>query len=265
MPHSNFDILKWYAEIGVDAVLNTDPIDRYSAVASKTGPSAQAQKSKAPDQPAPASSPFLVPETGPSAAELAAQCQNLSELREAIDSFEGCVLKQTAKNTVFADGNPEADVMFIGEAPGRDEDIQGLPFVGQAGKLLDQMINAIGRDRESVYISNILNWRPPGNRTPTPQEALTCLPFIRRHIQLVDPQVIVLLGGTSAKHLLATKTGIMRLRGRWANVKLDDDGNQTITALPTLHPAYLLRQPAHKRLAWQDFLNLKQRLSELAS
>ena len=150
--------------------------------------------------------------------------------------------------------------MLVGEAPGRDEDIKGFPFVGAAGQLLDQILKAIGRDRESVYISNILNWRPPGNRTPTPQETLTCLPFIRRHIQLVDPKCVVMLGGTSAKHLLDTTTGIMRLRGKWTEVVLDADKGQKIAALPTLHPAYLLRQPGHKRLAWQDFLSIKQRL-----
>ncbi len=255
---NDLSLLKWYGDIGVDAAIDDQPINRYDA------------KEVAPTAPAPESverrlTPKATPSVGQTSSnnskEIAAQCNSLDELRHAIENFTGCALRETAKNTVFADGNPDAPVMFVGEAPGRDEDIQGLPFVGAAGKLLDKMLEAINRDRTSAYISNILNWRPPGNRTPTPNEALTCLPFIRRHIQLAKPRVIVLLGSTAAKHLLNTNTGIMRLRGKWTEVMLDDYGEQTIPALPTLHPAYLLRQPAHKRLAWQDYLSLQERLS----
>lgn len=260
---TDLEVLKFYAECGVDETILPSPVDRYSAAQADDKATSPSQQT---DQPA------IAAHAGTNAAanktisskELAAKCVSLEDLRRAIESFDGCSLKNTAKNTVFADGNPEAPIMFIGEAPGRDEDIQGLPFVGAAGQLLNRMLSAIGRDRSSVYISNILNWRPPGNRTPTLNEAMTCLPFIRRHIQLAEPKVVVLLGGTSAKYLLDTNTGIMRLRGKWTELMLDEYGEQTIPALPTLHPAYLLRQPAHKRLAWKDFLEIQAKINELA-
>ncbi|MGB6087230.1 uracil-DNA glycosylase, partial [Parvibaculum sp.] len=192
-----------------------------------------------------------------SAREIAARCTTLDELREALATFEGCPLRYTAKNLVFADGNPQARLMMIGEAPGRDEDLRGLPFVGRAGQLLDSMLASIGLDRSSVYIINTLPWRPPGNRTPTPAEHAVCMPFVERHVELVNPDIIVLLGGVSAKQMLHTDTGIMRLRGKWASIKV---GEREVPALPTLHPAYLLRQPAQKRLAWRDLLSLKARL-----
>ncbi|MFC3226529.1 uracil-DNA glycosylase family protein, partial [Marinibaculum pumilum] len=188
---------------------------------------------------------------------LAQAAGNLEELRAALDSFEGCGLKRTASNTVFADGNPAAELMLVGEAPGRDEDIQGLPFVGQSGRLLDRMLAAIGRDRDSCYISNILPWRPPGNRQPSQEEIVACLPFIRRHIELVQPKALVLLGGTAAKTLLERTEGITRLRGRWFPLQA---GSHRVEALAAFHPAYLLRQPSQKREAWRDFLALKRRL-----
>jgi DNA polymerase len=180
------------------------------------------------------------------AQRIAQSCNTVAELAEALLRFEGCALKRSATNLVFADGNPESEVMLIGEAPGREEDLKGLPFVGRSGKLLDRMLAAIGLDRTRVYISNILFWRPPANRSPTPEEMATCLPFVFRHVELARPKVVVALGGVAAKQLLDTTEGIMRLRGRW----------QTLP-LPTFHPAYLLRQPAHKRLAWRDLMALK--------
>lgn len=181
----------------------------------------------------------------------------LEELRTALDAFECCALKGTAKQLVFADGNPQAKVMFVGEAPGRDEDIEGLPFVGRSGKLLDRMLTAIGLDRTSVYIANIIPWRPPGNRTPTPQESQTCLPFIQRQIELVDPDILVCLGGPSAQTLLGIKDGITKTRGRWFTYQT---GKREIRAMPTFHPAFLLRSPLQKRLAWRDFLAIKKAL-----
>jgi DNA polymerase len=160
--------------------------------------------------------------------------------------------------TVFADGNPEALVMFVGEGPGADEDREGLPFVGRSGKLLDRMIAAIGLDRTNAYIANIIPWRPPGNRTPTPQESAICLPFIKRQIELANPDVLVCLGGPSATTLLELREGITRTRGRWFEF---DTGTRKIKALPTFHPAYLLRSPAHKKLAWQDMLALKKAIA----
>ena len=182
----------------------------------------------------------------------------LEELRAALAVFEGCALKGTATQLVFADGNPQAKIMFVGEAPGRDEDIEGLPFVGRSGKLLDRMLSAIGLDRSSVYIANIIPWRPPGNRTPTPQESQICLPFIQRQIELVDPDILVCLGGPSAQTLLGIREGITKMRGRWFSYPT---GKREIRAMATFHPAFLLRSPLQKRLAWRDFLAIKKALA----
>jgi DNA polymerase len=159
---------------------------------------------------------------------------------------------------VFADGNPSARVMLIGEAPGRDEDLEGLPFVGRSGKLLDRMLAAVGLDRTAVYIANIVPWRPPGNRTPTPQETAICLPFILRQIELVDPDILVCLGNPSTQTLLNTKDGITKTRGRWFTFNA---GSREIRAIPTYHPAFLLRSPLQKRFAWRDFLAIKKALA----
>jgi uracil-DNA glycosylase family 4 len=202
------------------------------------------------------------PEAGLLAGRAAANSAGtLDELRALLDAFQGCSLRQTATQLVFADGNPEARVMFVGEAPGRDEDIAGLPFVGRSGKLLDRMMAAIGLDRTSAYIANVVPWRPPGNRTPTPQESAACLPFTRRQIELADPDILVCLGAPSAQTLLNTREGILKVRGRWFPFQT---GTREIRATATLHPAYLLRQPIQKRFAWQDFLSIKQALSQAA-
>lgn len=189
----------------------------------------------------------------------AAACRSIAELRAALAEFDDCPLKATAMNLVFADGEAAAEVMVIGEAPGADEDRQGLPFVGASGRLLDKMLAASGRDRSNCYISNILPWRPPGNRKPTPFETELCLPFIRRHIALANPRLLILLGGTAAGVLLETTEGITRLRGKWRTYVHEEI---TIAAMPTYHPAYLLRQPALKGAAWRDFLAIKNRLQE---
>ncbi len=200
------------------------------------------------------------PEVAVMAARAAAQsAKTLDELRALLEAFEGCMLRATATQLVFADGNPAARVMFVGEAPGRDEDIAGLPFVGRSGKLLDRMIEAIGLDRTQVYIANIVPWRPPGNRTPTPHESAICLPFIRRQIELADPDILVCLGQPSTQTLLETKEGITRTRGRWLKF---DTGSREIRALATYHPAFLLRSPLQKRLAWRDFLAIKKALAQ---
>ncbi|MEK9661651.1 MAG: uracil-DNA glycosylase, partial [Alphaproteobacteria bacterium] len=184
----------------------------------------------------------------------------------ALEAFDGCALKKTATNLVFGAGVENAAVMFVGEAPGRDEDREGLPFVGASGRLLDEMVRHIGLDRETnFYVSNILPWRPPGNRNPTDAEIAVCLPFIERHIQIVGPKVIVFLGGTAAKTLLGRTEGITRLRGRWYEyVPQSLAAAPPIPAMATLHPAYLLRQPAQKRNAWRDLLATAERLDELA-
>lgn len=200
---------------------------------------------------------------GPSASttqEMAARCQSLAELRQAMESFEECPLKLTATNLVFSAGNPKAKVMLVGEAPGADEDRQGLPFVGLSGQLLDRMLATIGLDRTSVYITNIVPWRPPGNRQPTTQEIALCQPFVERHIELVHPQILVLVGAVSMKALLKTNEGIMRVRGIWRPYT-SPGLEMSIQAIATYHPAFLLRSPGQKAQSWRDFLMIKKALS----
>ena len=192
------------------------------------------------------------------ARELAATAASLEELEGLLARFESCALRFTAKNLVFADGNPQARVMFVGEAPGADEDRIGKPFMGRSGQLLDRMMAAIGLDRTGAYISNVVPWRPPGNRNPTPQEIAICRPFIERQIELANPELLVCLGAPATQTLTGTKDGILKARGRFYPYRLSD--GREIKALATLHPAYLLRQPVQKRLAWRDFRMLKAAL-----
>lgn len=191
--------------------------------------------------------------------ELAAAASDLETLRLNMESFEGCALKRTATQLVFADGVPGSRVMFVGEAPGGDEDKIGRPFVGRAGQLLDQMLAAIGLERSQVYIANVVPWRPPGNRTPTPQETQACLPFIRRQIELAAPEILVCMGVSSAQTLLGLKEGITKARGKWFAYRFDD--GRELRALAMFHPAYLLRQPAQKRAAWADMRALAAALA----
>lgn len=191
----------------------------------------------------------------------AIQAQTVDELREALVKFDGCSLRQTAMNLVFSDGNPLSSIMLIGEAPGEDEDRQGKPFVGVSGQLLDRMLAAIGLNRTNTYISNVIFWRPPGNRSPTDAEIAACLPFVEKHIALIKPKILVLLGGVAAKTILRTKDGITRIRGRWTDYRSID--GTAIPCLPIYHPAYLLRQPAAKRQAWSDTLLLIKKVNEL--
>lgn len=263
-PHDLADpaaLLAWYVEMGVDAAVDETPVDRLAPIADdnrqtveSTGAIAPVQRSSQPKSPVPA-----FEDTAEAARELARSAKTLDELRDRLDAFEGCGLRTTATQLVFAAGNPTSRVMFIGEAPGREEDIQGLPFVGRSGQLLDRMLAAIGLDRSSVYIANVVPWRPPGNRTPTPQETAICRPFIDRQIELVDPDFLICLGGAAAKELMNTSEGILRLRGNWRDFK---SSVRTIRVMATLHPAYLLRQPLQKRLAWRDFLLLKTALDD---
>ena len=262
-------ILRWYVDAGVDETIGLEPMDRYAQAKASMAQAAARQATPPPVAVSvPASTlssrpqetrPPAVPQSGPSSAHLAMDCKTLKDLHEAMESYDGCALKRSCQRTVFADGNPDAAVMLVGEAPGADEDRQGFPFVGDSGKLLDRMLASIGLDRSGVYITNVVPWRPPGNRKPEPAEVELCLPFIQRHIELVDPQVLVLLGGASASALLARSEGITRLRGRW--IDYSSSGlSHPIPALPTYHPAYLLRTPAHKREAWHDLLEIRKRL-----
>ena len=193
--------------------------------------------------------------TGP---ELAG-ANSLAELRAVLQAFDGCGLKATAKNLCFYRGPERAPLMIVGEAPGREEDLEGKPFVGRAGQLLDKMLAAIGMGEENVHITNIVYWRPPGNRTPTPQEAFACRAFLERQMALVGPRVVLALGGAAAKHLFDMADGIMRIRGKWQDL---DMGGHRARAMATLHPAYLLRTPAAKGMAWRDLLAVKAALKE---
>jgi uracil-DNA glycosylase family 4 len=266
------DLLRFYADAGADEALLDEPVDRFleSAATAKTVQTLRqtpTARTDAGTQPAPqVHQAVAIPDEAQAqrARELAGQASNLEELRAILDDFNGCNLKLTAKQMVFADGNPDAELMLVGEAPGRDEDIEGLPFVGRSGRLLDRMLAAIGIERKtSAYIANVVPWRPPGNRTPTPIETEICRPFIERQIELVKPKVLVTLGGPAAKVLLHTNEGVLRLRGNW-KVHRTASGLE-IPAMPTLHPAYLLRNPAHKKLAWRDMLEISAKLEELAS
>ncbi|MFV0297879.1 MAG: uracil-DNA glycosylase [Hyphomicrobiaceae bacterium] len=187
------------------------------------------------------------------------QAETLGALEAMLRDFDGCPLKTTAKNLCFYRGNPDGRVMVIGEAPGRDEDLAGKPFVGRAGQLLDRMLAAIALSEADVHITNIVYWRPPGNRTPTPEEAASCRPFLERQMELVKPDLILTLGGPAAKAILDASEGIMRLRGKWRTF---ENGGRSIPVMATLHPAYLLRQPAAKQQAWRDLLALRTRLDE---
>jgi DNA polymerase len=288
-------LLKWYDEAGVDAVVADSPADLTApppaAVQSDTVPpsrtsveqsatpepqSLRTRHDQAPDgalnpyQPPPL--PAMNFSAGPpalgsdaateDARSAAAAAQSLDDLRQALERFEGCPLKFTATNLVFADGNPEARIMLVGEAPGADEDRQGLPFVGRAGQLLDRMLAAIELDRNQVYITNILNWRPPGNRQPNAGEIAVSLPFIERHIALKAPNILLMVGGTAAKALLNTTEGITKLRGRWLDYQCPGLA-APVPAMAIYHPAYLLRQPALKRDVWRDLIEVRKKIESL--
>ncbi len=263
-----YDILRWYLDAGVDETIGEAPVDRYAALqrAQQVRAAAAQTQSPAPQQrpgapgPAPVAAPVAGAAVPGTAAHIAAGCATLAELRIALEGFEGLSLKHAAASTVFADGNPEAAVMCIGEAPGQEEDRQGLPFVGPSGKLLDRMLKSIGLDRSTAYITNVVPWRPPANRKPTPDEVAVCMPFVSRHIELVDPQVLILFGGAAASALLAKAEGINRLRGRW--FEFNSPGlPRPVPVLATFHPAYLLRTPEAKRDAWRDLLMVHKRLT----
>ena len=274
--------LSWQVEAGADEALLDKPafaddmmVTSQQILASEEASPSAKMMDNAPTPTAPSSNQMATPITTSSdtqiqkaqtvpparAADLTS-IDTLAELRSALEAFEGCDLKRTASNLVFADGNPQAKIMIIGEAPGRDEDRVGLPFVGKAGQLLDQMLSSIHLSREDVYITNILPWRPPGNRTPTSEETDMMRPFLNKHIQLMAPDIILAVGGTSAKTMLSTTTGIMKLRGKLTHYDIGDGVERPL--LPMLHPAYLLRAPHHKHMAFADLVTLARKAKELA-
>jgi uracil-DNA glycosylase family 4 len=261
-------LLDFHVEAGVDLALDETPHNRFAEPKADRTPAkaaVQASSSQAASAPS-APSPRALPKAAASAPEEVASmareqarhAQSLEELEAILAGFDGCALKFSAKNLAFADGNPGGRVMLVGEAPGADEDRIGKPFMGRSGQLLDRMLATIGLDRAQVYVANIVPWRPPGNRTPTPQEIAICKPFIARQIELASPEILLCLGGPAAQNLLGLKDGILRTRGRWFTYKTED--GREIRALPTLHPAYLLRQPLQKRLGWRDFQALRRAL-----
>jgi uracil-DNA glycosylase len=273
-PRAARELLTFYLDAGVDALLGEEPINRLTEEPVAPAPTVAARPATPPTSASSrqaadrtffqaAAPPPPAPDAAIMAARAAAKnAQSLDELRILLERFEGCTLRATAIQLVFADGNPDGRIMFVGEAPGSDEDITGRPFVGRSGQLLDLMMAAIGLDRTSAYIANVVPWRPPGNRTPTTQETAICLPFIRRQIELADPDILVCLGQPATQTLLGTKDGIGKTRGRWMTY---DTGKREIRALPTFHPAFLLRSPLQKQYAWRDFLAIKKALAQGAS
>lgn len=287
------DMLVWQFEAGVESALIEQPenwLDRAAPAApvspqisARQSPIAQSPAAPNPRAASPAPTPIAARANSPAnipaparaasmpdmtdtsgalarAKELASGAKTLEDLRQALEGFDGCTLKQSANGLVFADGNPDADIMLIGEAPGREEDMQGLPFVGSSGQLLDRILGSIGLDRTKVYIANTVPWRPPGNRAPSPMETQICRPFIERQAELVAPKIVIALGGAAAKQMLAVNTGILRLRGQVHDLTL---GAHSTKCLPTLHPSYLLKQPAQKKLVWQDMQKLAAMMGDL--
>ena len=288
-PPSPRDVLDWYLRAGVDETVGEAPVDRYAAPDTAPDGSPDGPPDGPPDgkvaaagrrglAEAPAPPPRMPPRIsqGPSVAaappsrngavqaafDVAAAAAGLDDLHRALAAFDGCPLKKTATNLAFTDGNPQARIILIGEGPGAEEDRQGLPFVGPSGQLLDRMLASIGLDRSNTLISNIVFWRPPGNRTPTTTEIATCLPFVERLIELVDPEIVVALGGAAAKTLLGKSEGVGRLRGHWFSYSTPGMPRPAQTTA-VYHPAYLLRTPTQKRNAWRDFLGIKEKLESL--
>ena len=270
--------LEWQAAMGADEATGETPVDRFAlAPPAAPAPAAPARKPPLPPrQPAFQPPPVTAPRPAAAKAQdsaavdarkIAAACNSLEDIVAALEKFDACPLKRTATRLCLYDGNPKAPVMLIGEAPGRDEDIQGKPFVGRSGRLLDKMLAQIGLSRDaqnpqdSVFISNAVFWRPPGNRKPTEAESTMCMPFLKRLIDLTGPQLIVCLGATPSQRLTGQTQGIIRLRGRWFSLASDD---REIPVLATYHPAFLLRTPQQKRQAWADMVQLRKRLDELA-
>lgn len=249
-------MLDWYRAAGVDIAVGEAPVDRFAQLTPQRMATAAPIAATAPER-----TEQVSPGGDPAAArQLAASAETLEHLQAMLGAYEGCGLRLRATQLVFADGNPQADIMLIGEAPGAEEDQVGRPFVGRSGQLLDRMLAAIGLDRSTVYIANTVPWRPPGNRTPTPEEIALCLPFLQRQVELVAPRIIVTLGGPAMQTVMGTTSGIVKMRGKWAPVTI---GNHTADAMPTLHPAYLLRNPAAKQQAWADLLSLRQKIDAL--
>ncbi len=256
-------LLQWYVDSGVDETINDDPIDWFALSQQAVGTKTAQKPENSPPRKTLVTAPMLsVDQLADQARQLAAACDSLDTLNEAIRAFDGCSLKNTATNTFFSDGNPHSRIMLIGDAPGVDEDRYGKAFTGKNGQLLERMFAAIGLSPENdFYITHILPWRPPGNRVPTAEEIAVCMPFAKRHITLFDPGLIILLGGISANAVLKSDQGITRLRGRWMEYDLKD---KKIPARIIFQPAYLAKQPRAKGDVWRDLLEIKARIGEIS-
>ena len=244
--NSTFSLLNLYKESGVDELIGNVANDRTKL------PSKPNKKTELPDS--------NMKKNHPSITD--SDIQNIStldELKQKMSEFKGCELYKSATNMVFSDGNPESKIMLIGEAPGHDEDLQAKPFVGRSGKLLDKMLEAINLSRDKVYIANIVPWRPPSNRKPTEDEIEICLPFIKKHIELIKPKALMLLGSTATYALFKNKEGISKIRGKWKDLEIN---KLIIPTMPTFHPAFLLRQPGQKKYFWTDLKNLRDKINQ---
>lgn len=250
------EILEWYDAAGVDVTVGSVPfaLVEKNAVLTKVPLRESTKEVAKPQRQATTELAQATQEACKNAKDLCQEIDSLDKLREAVENFEGCSLKLTATHTVFGDGNPQAKIVLVGEAPGADEDRIGRPFVGRSGQLLDKMLKAAGLGRDSCYITNVLPWRPPGNRTPTDGEIAVCLPFLKRQIDLIKPDYILLLGGSAANALLENAETISKLRGHWLSYQTTE--GKDIKALATFHPAYLLRNTGQKAKAWADMLRL---------
>lgn len=257
------EILEWYVTAGVEETFGEVPFGLDIPKPTEKKP-AVVMTTRAADSMAPRQATTDLAQTTISACknarDICLDAKNLDELREMVEKFEGCALKLTANKTVFGCGNPNAKIMFVGEAPGADEDRLGLPFVGRSGQLLDKMLKAVKMERANCYITNVLPWRPPGNRTPTDSEIAVCLPFLKRQIELINPEVIMILGGSAANALLDNEEPISRLRGKWLEYKRSD--GKSVAVLASFHPAYLLRNSAQKSKAWSDLLRMYQKIMQ---
>lgn len=267
--------LSWLVEMGADEVIGETAVNRLAEAMKAPNPQAAARMEAPSLRPLPVAAAVRRAQPQPSTSDslqdaraIAAACASLEDLTDALGRFDACPLRKTATNLCFSDGNPNAHVLVIGEAPGNDEDLQGKPFVGRSGQLLDRMLATIELDRRAddparaVLITNTIFWRPPGNRKPTDAETAMCMPFVSRLVEIMQPRLILCVGATPTQRMLNLTDGILKLRGRWFDLPV---GGGTIPLLATLHPAYLLRQPAQKRLVWRDLLSLRERLDQLSS
>jgi uracil-DNA glycosylase len=271
-------LLNWYRAAGVDLCVSETPVNCFderpahradpstpAVPLRQNGPSGNRSNPVHPqnreENPGrPTSAPQVKLAEPAEATALAQKAKTLDDLRQTLAQYQGCSLKQRATQLVFGDGNPKAEIMLVGEAPGRDEDIQGKPFVGRSGQLLERMLATIGLDRTNVYIANTVPWRPPGNRTPSPLEIELCLPFLVRQVELVAPKILITLGAAATQTIFEAKLSIIKVRGQWRDINI---GAHQVRALPTLHPAFLLRQPAQKRQSWLDMLEVAAAITRM--